>query len=137
MAKLKTKKQTILYGSILGFDSRFRCCVGSLLRSCKCSPFTECISHSLFLFFIFIPLLGWIISNWKNKIDFLQASYMVLAVCSMYYWICLPQGHKFYAFRLIVCTKTIFVVDPLYTIPLVTFDNGMENKDAALLAKNT
>jgi inner membrane protein len=97
----KLKNKTILYGSILGTIPDLDVVVGLFFRSCKCSP----PGHKSFALsvFLFLSLLGWIISKLeKNRIDFLQASYMVLAVClPMYYWICLPLGDtNFMAFRL-------------------------------------
>ena len=81
------------------------------------------ISHSLFLFLLLSPVMGWIISKIeRDKINFMQATGMV-------FWCLLTHvlldlftswGTQIlwqldYRFAL----KTIFVIDPLYTIPLV------------------
>jgi inner membrane protein len=119
----KLKNKTIVYGSILGTIPDLDVAVGLFLDPVNAVLIHRGISHSLFLFLFLSPLLGWIISKIeKNKVNFLQASYMVFwclfthVLLDMFTsWgtqILWPLDYRF-------ALKTIFVVDPLYTIPLV------------------
>jgi inner membrane protein len=119
----KLKNKTILYGSILGTIPDLDVVVGLFLDPVNAVLIHRGISHSLFLFLFLSPILGWIISKIeKNKINFLHASTMVFwclfthVLLDMFTsWgtqILWPLDYRF-------ALKTIFVVDPLYTIPLV------------------
>ncbi|MEZ7506556.1 metal-dependent hydrolase [Flavobacterium sp. Arc2] len=119
----KLKNKTFLYGSILGTIPDLDVVVGLFLDPVNAVLIHRGISHSLFLFLFLSPILGWIISKIeKNKINFLQASNMAFwcllthVLLDMFTsWgtqILWPLDYRF-------ALKTIFVVDPLYTIPLV------------------
>lgn len=119
----KLKNKTFLYGSILGTIPDLDVVVGLFLDPVNAVLIHRGISHSLLLFLFLSPILGWIISKIeKNKINFLQASNMVFwcllthVLLDMFTsWgtqILWPLDYRF-------ALKTIFVVDPLYTIPLV------------------
>jgi inner membrane protein len=137
----KLKNKTILYGSILGTIPDLDVVVGLFLNPINAVLFHRGISHSLFLFLFLSPLLGWIISKIeKNKINFLQASYMVFwclfthVLLDMFTsWgtqILWPLDYRF-------ALKTIFVVDPLYTIPLIiALIMVWKTKDAVLRKKH-
>jgi inner membrane protein len=109
--KLKTKQ---FYGSILG-TIRFRCCSWSLLDPVNAVLIHQASVTRSFYFYFLSPLLGWIISKLeKNRIDFLTyvAFGVCLPMCIRYVYL---LGTQFMAFRLSVCTKTIFVVDLHYS----------------------
>jgi inner membrane protein len=136
----KLKNKTILYGSILGTIPDLDVVVGLFLDPVDAVLIHRGISHSLFLFLFLSPLLGYIISKLeKNRIDFLHASYMAFwclfthVVLDMFTsWgtqILWPLDYRF-------ALKTIFVVDPLYTIPLViALIMVWKTKDAPLRKK--
>ncbi|EIA08017.1 metal-dependent hydrolase [Flavobacterium frigoris] len=119
----KLKNKTILYGSVLGTIPDLDVVVGLFLDPVNAVLIHRGISHSLFLFLFLSPVLGWMISKTeKNRINFLRASTMVFwclfthVILDMFTsWgtqILWPLDYRF-------ALKTIFVVDPLYTIPLV------------------
>lgn len=121
----KLKNRTFLYGAILGTLPDLDVVVGMLLNPVDAVLIHRGISHSLFLFLFLSPCLGWIISKIeKGKIAFLQATKMVFWCLFTHVlldiftsWgtqVLWPVEHRF-AF------KTIFVIDPLYTVPLVIF----------------
>jgi inner membrane protein len=119
----KLKKKTVLYGSILGTIPDLDIVVGLFLDPVNAVLIHRGISHSLFLFLFLSPILGWIISKLeKNRISFILASNMVFwclfthVILDMFTsWgtqILWPLDYRF-------ALKTIFVIDPLYTLPLV------------------
>ena len=119
----KLKNKTVLYGSILGTIPDLDIVVGLFLNPVDAVLIHRGISHSFFLFLFLSPLLGWIISKIERaKINFMQATSMAFwclfthVLLDMFTsWgtqILWPLDYRF-AF------KTIFVIDPLYTIPLV------------------
>lgn len=137
----KLKNKTILYGSILGTIPDLDVVVGLFLDPVNAVLIHRGISHSLFLFLFLSPILGWLISKTeKNRINFLRASnlvfwclftHVILDLCTS--WgtqILWPLDYRF-------ALKTIFVVDPLYTIPLViALIITWKTKDAVLRKKH-
>lgn len=123
VAGKKLGNKTFLYGAILGTLPDLDIVVGKFLSDVGGVAIHRGLSHSL-LFFIFLsPILGWAIAAFeKNKINFKNAtllvfwclvSHVVLDVFTSWgtqvFW---PLHHRF-------ALKTIFVIDPLYTVPLV------------------
>lgn len=119
----KLKNKTVLYGAILGTIPDLDVVVGLFLNPVDAILIHRGISHSLFLFLFLSPLLGWIISKIeRDKINFVQAT--VMAFWCLFTHVLLdlftswgtqilwPLDYRF-------ALKTIFVIDPLYTIPLV------------------
>lgn len=119
----KLKNKTVLYGAILGTIPDLDVAVGLFLNPVDAILIHRGISHSLFLFLFLSPLFGWIISKIeRDKITFIQAT--VIAFWCLFTHVLLdmftswgtqilwPLDHRF-------ALKTIFVIDPLYTIPLV------------------
>lgn len=119
----KLKNKTILYGAILGTIPDLDVVVGLFLNPVDAILIHRGVSHSLFLFLFLSPFLGWIISKTeKDKINFSQAT--VMAFWCLFTHVLLdlftswgtqilwPLDDRF-------ALKTIFVIDPLYTIPLV------------------
>ena len=123
VAGKKLGNKTFLYGAILGTIPDLDIVVGKFLSDVGGASIHRGLSHSL-LFFIFLsPILGWAIAAFeKNKINFKNATllvfwclvtHVVLDVFTSWgtqvFW---PLHHRF-------ALKTIFVIDPLYTVPLV------------------
>ncbi|MBC7748624.1 MAG: metal-dependent hydrolase, partial [Methylotenera sp.] len=119
----KLKNKTVLYGAILGTIPDFDVVVGLFLNPVDAILIHRGISHSLLLFLFLSPILGWIISKIeRDKINFIQATVMAFwclfthVLLDMFTsWgtqILWPLNYRF-------ALKTIFVIDPLYTIPLV------------------
>ena len=117
------KNKTFLYGAILGTMPDLDILIGLLLDPVNAVMIHRGISHSLLLFVIISPLLGAIISKIENKkISFYRSASMVFwclfthVLLDMFTsWgtqILWPIEKRF-------ALKTIFVIDPLYTIPLL------------------
>ena len=117
------KNKTFLYGAILGTLPDLDVLVGMFLNPVDAVLIHRGISHSLFLFLLISPLFGWLVSKVeKGKISFFTATNMAFwglfthVLLDMFTsWgtqILWPLEQRF-------ALKTIFVIDPLYTIPLV------------------
>jgi len=123
VAGKKLQNKTFLYGAILGTIPDLDIVVGKFMSDVGGIAIHRGLSHSL-LFFVFLaPILGGFISKIeKEKISFKSATllafwclvtHVVLDVFTSWgtqiFW---PLEHRF-------ALKTIFVIDPLYTIPLL------------------
>ncbi|WP_413998022.1 metal-dependent hydrolase [Flavobacterium sp. W1B] len=119
----KLKNKSFLYGAILGTIPDLDILIGLFLNPVDGVLIHRGISHSLLLFLFLSPFLGWLISKIEKKnINFLGATSMVFwclfthVLLDMFTsWgtqILWPLSHRF-------ALKTIFVIDPLYTIPLL------------------
>ena len=123
VAGKKLHNKTFLYGAVLGTIPDLDIVVGKFMSAVGGVAIHRGLSHSL-LFFVFLaPILGGFISKIeKEKISFKSAT--VLAFWCLVTHVLLdvftswgtqilwPLEHRF-------ALKTIFVIDPLYTIPLL------------------
>ena len=123
VANKKIQNKTFLYGAILGTIPDLDIIIGKFMSDVDGVAIHRGLSHSLLFFLLLAPLLGWVISKIeKTKIDFKSASWMVFWCLTTHVlldmftsWgtqILWPLGYRF-------ALKTIFVIDPLYTIPLL------------------
>ena len=122
IAGKKLHNKTFLYGAILGTIPDLDIIVGKFLSDVDGVAIHRGLSHSL-LFFVFLsPVLGWVISKIeKDKINFKKASLLAFWCLTTHVFLDLftswgtqilwPLDYRF-------ALKTIFVIDPLYTIPL-------------------
>lgn len=119
----KLQRKTFLYGAILGTIPDLDILVGQFMNSVQAVTIHRGLSHSLFFFMWLSPILGWLISKIeKQKIDFRTASNMV-------FWCLLTHilldmftswgTQIFWPSKDRIALKTIFVIDPLYTLPLL------------------
>ena len=123
VAGKKLQNKTFLYGAMLGTIPDLDIVVGKFLSDVEGVAIHRGLSHS-FLFFVFLsPALGFLISKIeKNKISFKSASLLSLSCLVTHVlldvftsWgtqILWPLDYRF-------ALKTIFVIDPLYTFPLL------------------
>jgi membrane-bound metal-dependent hydrolase YbcI (DUF457 family) len=140
VAGKKLGNKTFLYGAILGTIPDLDIVVGKFLSDVDGVAIHRGFSHSL-LFFVFLsPVLGWMISKIeKNTINFKGATllafwclltHVLLDVFTSWgtqvLW---PLQYRF-------ALKTIFVIDPLYTIPLlISLVFVWKNKDYLIRRK--
>ena len=122
VAGKKLQNKTFLYGAILGTIPDLDIVVGKFMSDVDGVAIHRGLSHSL-LFFVFLaPILGWIIAKVeKSKISFKSASLLAFWCLVTHVLLDLftswgtqilwPLDYRF-------ALKTIFVIDPLYTIPL-------------------
>ena len=123
VAGKKLQNKTFLYGAVLGTIPDLDVVVGKFMNVVDGVAIHRGLSHSLLFFVILAPLLGFLISKMeKGKLDFKAASWMVFWCLTTHVlldafttWgtqILWPLEYRF-------ALKTIFVIDPLYTIPLL------------------
>lgn len=123
VAGKKLGNKTFLYGAVLGTIPDLDIVVGKFLSDVGGMAIHRGLSHSLLLFVFLSPILGWGISKIeKNKITFKSASLFVFWCLITHVlldiftsWgtqILWPLEHRF-------SLKTIFIIDPLYTFPLL------------------
>lgn len=136
----KLQNKTFLYGAILGTIPDLDIVVGKFMSDVDGVAIHRGLSHSL-LFFVFLaPILGYLISTIeKDKIDFKKGT-------SMTFW-CLfthvlldmftSWGTQIlWPFEYRFALKTIFVIDPLYTVPLlISLLYVWKNRDSFLRKK--
>lgn len=119
----KLQNRTFLYGAILGTIPDLDVIVGKFLNPVDAVSIHRGFSHSLLFFLLLSPFLGKMITKLeKGKIGFKQATVMVfwclfthVLLDAFTTWgtqILWPLPHRF-------ALKTIFVIDPLYTFPLL------------------
>ncbi|HLF53002.1 metal-dependent hydrolase [Flavobacterium sp.] len=117
------KNRTFLYGAVLGTIPDLDVVVGLFLDPVDGIMIHRGFSHSLLFFLLLSPVLGWLISKKeKGKINFIGATTMAfwclfthVLLDGFTSWgtqILWPLNYRF-------ALKTIFVIDPLYTIPLL------------------
>ncbi len=140
VADKKLQNKTFLYGAILGTIPDLDIVVGKFLTEVNGVAIHRGLSHSL-LFFVFLaPVLGWLINKIeRDKISFKSASLLVFwclvthvlldVFTSWGTQILWPLDYRF-------ALKTIFVIDPLYTLPLlISLIFVWKNKDSLIRRK--
>lgn len=119
----RLRNRTFLYGAVLGTIPDLDVFVGKFMSPVDSVLIHRGLSHSILFFLLLSPFVGKLISNIeKGKISFRQASTMVfwclfthVLLDAFTTWgtqILWPLPYRF-------ALKTIFVIDPLYTIPLL------------------
>ena len=134
------KNRGFLYGAILGTIPDLDVLAGKFLNPIDGVMIHRGMSHSLLFFLLLSPLLGWCITRIeKHRITFKSASWMafwclfthaLLDMCTT--WgtqILWPLPYRY-------SLNSIFVIDPLYTIPLlITLILVWRTKDSVLRTK--
>jgi len=122
VAGKKLQNKTFLYGAILGTIPDLDIIVGKFMSTVDGVAIHRGLSHSLLFFLFLAPILGFVISKIeKEKINFKTAFKMVFWCLITHVFLDMftswgtqilwPLDYRF-------ALKTIFVIDPLYTIPL-------------------
>ncbi|MFN4197671.1 MAG: metal-dependent hydrolase [Flavobacterium sp.] len=123
VAGKQLRNRTFLYGAILGTLPDLDVIFGRWLSPIDVVAFHRGVSHSLLFFIVMAPLLGALIHRWERpKLSFQRSSWMVFLVLlthalldlfttwsTQFLW---PLSQRF-------AWKTIFVIDPLYTLPFI------------------
>jgi inner membrane protein len=119
----KLGRRSFLYGAILGTLPDLDIVVGKFLDPVSGVAIHRGLSHSLFLFMAIAPLLGRVIAKIeKGRISLSNAS--TLAFWCLLTHVMLDMftswgTQVFWPLNYFIAFKTIFVVDPLYTVPLL------------------
>ncbi|WP_445710445.1 metal-dependent hydrolase [Flavobacterium sp.] len=140
VAGKKLQNKTVLYGAILGTIPDLDILVGKFMSDVDGVAIHRGLSHSLLFFLILAPLLGRLITKIeKGKIDFKTAFWMSFWCLATHVFLDMftswgtqilwPLHYRF-------ALKTIFVIDPLYTIPLfISLIYVWKNKEHAIRKK--
>lgn len=123
IAGRQLKNKTFLYGAVLGTIPDLDVMVGLFLNPVSGVAIHRGFSHSILFFLLLTPVLGWIISQLeKRKITLKRA--FVLVFFGFFTHVLLDLFTSwgtqiFWPLETRFALKTIFVIDPLYTIPLL------------------
>ena len=123
IAGRQLKNKTFLYGAILGTIPDLDVVVGMFMHPVSGVAIHRGFSHSIVFFLLLSPILGWIISKLEQNKLSLRRGIALAFSCLLTHvlldlftsWgtqILWPLDMRF-------ALKTIFVIDPLYTIPLL------------------
>ncbi len=114
--------RTFLYGAVLGTLPDLDVLVGKFLNPVDGVMIHRGISHSLALFVVLAPLLGYLIAIIERQ------RIRIFSAITMVFWCLFTHvaldmftswgTQLFWPLPDRIAFKTIFVVDPLYTIPL-------------------
>ncbi|MGX7668415.1 metal-dependent hydrolase [Flavobacterium pedocola] len=122
----KLKNRVFLYGAVLGTIPDLDVLVGKLfLNDVDSVMIHRGLSHSLLFHLLLAPILGWLISKLeKNRIGFKQAA--ILSFCCLFThplldWFTTWGTQLLWPLDNRYSLKTIFVIDPLYTVPFIYF----------------
>jgi len=119
----KLQRKTFLYGAILGTIPDLDVVAGQFMNPVEAVAIHRGLSHSLFFFILLSPILGWLVSRIeKGKISFQSAT-------CMSFWCLLTHVlldmFTSWGTQILwpipdrIALKTIFVIDPLYTLPML------------------
>ncbi len=117
------KNKTFLYGAILGSLPDFDIITGMFMNAVDANALHRGISHSILFFIILSPVIGKCISQIENSaISFTKSSKMVFWILFTHSLLDLFTSwgtRLFWPLDWSISFKTIFVIDPVFTIPLL------------------
>jgi inner membrane protein len=119
----KLQRKTFLYGAILGTIPDLDVVVGWFLSPVDGVAIHRGLSHSIVFILLLSPALGWLIAKIeRTRINFRAASLMVFWCLFTHVLLDIFTSwgtQVFWPLPDRIALKTIFVIDPLYTIPLL------------------
>jgi inner membrane protein len=119
----KLQRKTILYGAILGTIPDLDVLVGMFLNPVNGVAIHRGLSHSLLFFGLLSPILSWFISKIEQgKINFRSATFLVFWCLFTHVLLDMFTSwgtQIFWPLPDRIAFKTVFVIDPLYTLPLL------------------
>lgn len=119
----KLQRKTFLYGAVLGTIPDLDVVIGQFMNPVDGVAIHRGMSHSVLFFLLLSPILGWLISKTeRNKINFSSATKMVFWCLLTHVLLDLFTSwgtQIFWPLTDRIAFKTIFVIDFLYTIPLL------------------
>ncbi|MCL9808895.1 metal-dependent hydrolase [Flavobacterium luminosum] len=117
------RQRVFLYGAVLGTLPDLDVLIGKFFDPVDGVLLHRGISHSLLLFLLLSPILGWCISRIEKGVIGFRAASLVVFWC-LFTHVLLDLftswgTQLFWPFPDRLALKTIFVIDPLYTLPLL------------------
>lgn len=120
----KVGNKAMLYGAIAGTIPDLDVLANSFLDTTRALEFHRGFTHSVVFSVVFAPLFGWIVSRYEKLKDMKAWSWL-------FFWAFFTHpildAHTtwgtqlFWPLDLRLAFKTIFVIDPLYTLPFLIF----------------
>ena len=120
----KVGNKAILYGAIAGTIPDLNVFASYFTDTVSALAIHRGFTHSILFSILFAPICGWLISRFESYKNFKDWSWL-------FFWAFLTHpildAHTtwgtqlFWPFDLRLAFKTIFVVDPLYTLPFLVF----------------
>ena len=119
----KIGNKAILYGAIAGTIPDLDVFASYFTNEVNALAIHRGFTHSILFAVLFAPIFGWLVSRYEKHKNFKDWSWL-------FFWGLLTHPildgfttwgtQLFWPFNLKVAFKTIFVVDPLYTLPFLT-----------------
>jgi inner membrane protein len=120
----KIGNKAMLYGAIAGTIPDLDVLASNFLETSRALEFHRGFTHSILFSFIFAPVFAWIVSKYEKYKDFKGWSLL-------FFWAFfthpLLDAHTtwgtqlFWPLDIRLAFKSIFVIDPLYTLPFLLF----------------
>lgn len=122
----KIGNKAILYGAIVGTIPDLDVVYGKFLDPLTATDIHRGFSHSVVFFLLLSPILGWILQKLehKNNVNFKEAtlfSYLVLQTHALLDWFTTWGTQLLWPLETRFSLQSIFVIDPLYTLPFLFF----------------
>ena len=120
----KIGNRALLYGAIIATIPDLDVIVGKLFDPITAVEMHRGFSHSIIFFLLFSPILGYSLKKVERKANFTFKEATLMAFFSLFTHALLDSfttwgTQLFWPFGDRIAWKTIFVVDPLYTIPFL------------------
>ncbi|GGD35675.1 membrane protein [Flavobacterium orientale] len=118
--------KAILYGAIIGTIPDLDVLYGKFIDPLTATDIHRGFSHSLVFFLILSPILGWILQKveHKQKVNFKEAtlfSYLILQTHALLDLFTTWGTQLLWPLETRFSLQSIFVIDPLYTLPFLFF----------------
>ncbi len=122
----KIGNKAILYGTIIGTMPDLDVLYGKFLDPLTATDIHRGFSHSVLFFIVLSPILGWIIKKLDHKkgVNCKEAtlfSYLILQTHALLDLFTTWGTQLFWPLETRYSLQSIFVIDPLYTLPFLVF----------------
>lgn len=122
----KIGNKAILYGAIIGTMPDLDVLYGEFLDPLTATDIHRGFSHSTLFFLFLSPILGWILKKMEHKkgVHFKEAtlfSFLILQTHSLLDLFTTWGTQLFWPLETRFSLQSIFVIDPLYTLPFLFF----------------
>ena len=122
----KLGNKAILYGAIIGTMPDLDVLYGKFLDPLTATEIHRGFSHSTLFFLFLSPILGWILQKMEHKkgVHFKEAtlfSFLILQTHSLLDLFTTWGTQLFWPLETRFSLQSIFVIDPLYTLPFLVF----------------
>lgn len=120
----KAGNKALLYGAIAGTIPDLDVIIGSLTDTITAIEWHRGFSHSIFFCVLLAPLLGWLINKLERKLNLGWKAWTKLFFLGLFTHPLLDAfttwgTQIFWPFKLRIAFNSIFVIDPLYTVPFL------------------